>query len=697
MKTSDHKFLYFLPALVIVTLAGRAQSLEDILRKVDSVKNAAMEQLDEGMSGQEQNLPDIEYRPDKLLWQTVHLPYVKLSIPRQSKYNLQTNEHQMITFSSGRGDAPTGALCDIGVMSKKEFQERYLPYTLSRHCGPCEARPLPEEWHAELASRNGKYIEYVKPRDYMSATVYGDINPDSIFLLSVKSRTSDNFKQTTPAILKYVLSRVEIMDSYGPFGRKFMLKNQSQRVALPSVPDFNIQSETYSARAENGDLYVATVAGNDTYVHRIKAGNYSGPARLVKKLNRTKVRDIIATNQGFAGLFIEEVPNGKMIFMGHYNLSGNALFKTRLVGEERIVKVGDMSVWEGYDSHKLARYGDRFVAFFSVQKRWEPGFNRGTTGSLSACTGNGIHQGDVLLTINAKGHIEFTEHQRESATSASGNFSLSAGSAGDGRRNNTLEPNLQYGTWWGASHSFTKDLLVRNDHVLRMTVNDYFPYIGMAASTYDINRAHEFKSSYYDPYYQNLDSRRFNNMFRCRSSKGVNYVDGLMAGNMHADAEQVYATYAKASDPEGTEIYPQPAAAIYDANYHTKDVYFNDRNLTHTPDVLETNVKSIALGNYFLVSWNVFPENPAENQAQDQAVIVDQNGNIFTDITAVNTQFFTAGNNNRGYFLYHHRNPVYHGSDFVKLNEYSALWLRVLPGTGELEMVTISLPAELRH
>ncbi|MFZ6053033.1 hypothetical protein [Halocola ammonii] len=692
--------LFVLAGLLVFSFTTHSQTLEDLLRKVDSTKNSVMDQFEQGPESNEENLPDIAYQPDKLLWQTVYLPYVKFEIPRQSNYDLNFRYSSMITFHSGLGDSPTNALCEIGVMSKKEYNEDYLPRTLSRNCGACETQPLPADLHSELAARNGKYIEYVRPRDYMSVTAFGEINQDSIFLVTVMSRTSDNFKQTTPAILKYVLSKVEILDSYGPSGKKLKMEREidTQTATLSQPVVFDEKSETFAAIDGDGDLYVAAVSGKDTFIELFPGGDLSNPASLSKMMENGRLRDLIATRQGFAGLFIEDVADGQLMFLIHFDKNGNQLFKTQLVEKAKIENVGDMAIWDGYDSHKLAQIGDRFVALISVQKRWESGFGNTIYNPNSACSGNGIHQADALITLDASGSIEYSAQSQANSSGSSG-YSMSAGSSGNSSTGSqTIEQSLKYGNWWGASHSFTKDLVIRNDHALKMTVNDGFPLIGMATSMNDLNYDQKFESTYYDPYYDNLDARRFNRMIDCKSEAGANYVDGLMAGNLHVDAEQWYATYAKASDRNGKEIFPKPVGGIYDANYHTKDVYFNDRNLTNTPDLLETNVKSIPLGDYFLINWNVFPENPEEGQPQDQLVIVDQNGNAMSEVADISTDFFSnkSAQRNRGYFLYHNRLPVYHGSDMVKLDDYTALWARVLPGTGEVEIVTIQLPAELR-
>lgn len=696
------KYLFVLSILLFVYISAHAQNLEDLMRQADSTRNAILNQFENHTLYEEENLPDISFEPGKLLWQTVHLPYVQFKIPRQSKYNLDFRYLAMITFNSGMGDAPTSALCDIGVMSKKELEDEFWPLLRTR-CDPCDTQQLPAEWHAELADRGGKYIEHIEPRDYMSMTAFGDINKDSVFVLSVMSRTSDNFKKTTPEIFKYVLSHVKILDDYGIYGEKLYLGYSTESQVVPFVDQFNFdeRSETYMVKGQRGDVYVAGVVNNSTYIRNYSEGDFTKQTRMVKVLEDSRVRDLIATEQGFAGLFIEEVHEGQLMFLTHFDKTGNQIFKTRLIKKPKIQNVGDMEIWDGYDSHKLAQIDDRFVAFISVRKRWESDFEHTVYNPNSACSGNGIHQADALITVNADGKIEYDSNVEPTASGneGSGGFSMSSGSSGNNSsRNRVREPGLQYGNWWGASHSFTKDLLIINDHLVKMTVNDGFPHIGMALSMNDLNEDYKFESKFYDPYYENLNSRRFNRMMNCRSLKGANYVDGLMAGNIHADAEQIYASYARASDTESNPIFSKPAGGIYDANYHTKDVYFNDRNLTNTPDILETNVKSIPVGEYFLVIWNVFPENPEDGQPQDQMLFVDQNGNTISEIASIPAQFFTdeSAGRNRGYFLYHSRNPVYHGSDMVKMDEYTTLWSRVLPETGDVEFITIKLPEELR-
>lgn len=78
-------------------------------------------------------------------------------------------------------------------------------------------------------------------------------------------------------------------------------------------------------------------------------------------------------------------------------------------------------------------------------------------------------------------------------------------------------------------------------------------------------------------------------------------------------------------------------------------------------------------------------------------VIVDHRGKALTPVTDIPTRFFTdaSADRNSGYFKLHRYNQVYHGSDLLKLDEYTAIWSRVLPKSGKLEFITIKLPEQL--
>ena len=692
--------------VLFVSGVSNAQSLEDLLRKVDSTKNAVMDRLQQGEAYEEKNLPDIIFEPEKILWKTMYLPYVKMKVPKSSRYDIEFRRGATLYFVAGGENAPYSAMVNVGVMSKEDFEE-YTRDHLSDDCGACEKTELPAGKYPKFNGRNSKYIEYegetgflANPR-YLSLTFLSDVNPDSVFWVSVRSRKSDNFRQTTRELFDYVLSNVEILDEYGPFQKQYKFDNEvlSRVVNMMNDLHFNKESETFMARQSDGDVFVAATADGNTYIHKFTKGNFNQPGSSIHLAN-LQIRDLIATDQGFAGLFIENVSDGKLIFLNHYNENGNQLFKTQLLEDAKTVNIGDMVVWDGYDCHKLATVGDRFVAYISVLMKWESGADIRSYSPNSMCSNsaNGVHQSEALITLDSRGNIEYDDPpQNSTASTSSGGFSMSAGSsAGAQQQSNALmkQRDLKYGYWWGPSHSFTKNMIVKNDHVLKMTVNDAFPSIGLHGSLTDVDANKNFESEYYDPYTDNIYGRLEN----ATSKNGYNYVDGLMAGNIHADAENVYVTYAKAEEPHGKTIYSQPAGGLYDANYHTKDVYFSGVNLTNSPDLLETNVKSIPLGEYYLVTWNVFPENAQAGQPQDQMVIVDHRGKTIITIADIPTRFFTdaSAGRNSGYFRLHRYNPVYHGSDLVKLDEYTALWSRVLPGTGEVEFVTIQLPEELR-
>ena len=698
---------YFIVVIFFLSGVVNAQTLEDLLRKVDSTKNAVMDRWGQGADYQEEeNLPDISFEPGKMLWKNMHLPYVKMKVPHSADYDIEFRYSSMLYFIAGGEDAPYNATVDIGVMSKEYFNGRYMRNQLSDNCGACEKTDLPAGKYPRFEARNGKYIEYEgttgfnKNPSYLSLTVLCDVNPDSVFWVSIRSRKSENFRKTTHEILDYVLSNVEFLDEYGPFQKQYNFDtgNISQIAKLNTGKTFNKESETFMARQSDGDVFVATSADGGTYIHKFSRGNFNQAESSINLAN-LQIRDLIATDQGFAGLFIEKVPDGKLIFLSHYDDNGNLLFKTQLLEEAKTVKVGDMVVWDGYDSHKLAQVGDRFVAYISVLMKWESGgaVKSYSPNSLCSNSANGVHQSEALITLDSRGNIENDgPPQSSTASTSSGGFSMGVSSTGGTRRPDaaSMQRELEYGYWWGPSHSFTKDMLVKNDHVLKVTVNDAFPSIGLHGSLTDVDADKKFESKYFDPYYKSIYGK-----FENSSSKnGYNYVDGLMAGNIHADEENVYVTYAKAENPHGKTIYGQPAGGLYDANYHTKDVYFSRVNLTNSPDLLETNVKSISLGEYYLVTWNVFPENARAGQAQDQMVIVDHRGKAVTTIADIPTRFFTdaSAGRNSGYFRLHRYNTVYHGSDLVKLDEHTALWSRVLPGTGEVEFVTIQLPEELR-
>jgi len=699
-KFSTPKNLFLLIGLLSISFSGRTQTLEEFMRRVDSTKNAVLEQLDEDLQPEEEKRSDLSFEPEKMLWKTMYLPYVKLKVPHQSVYDIEFMHSATLSFVVGGTGEPINTKVNLGILSKDYFEGDYTRNHLREDCGSCEATDLPPGKYPELESRNGKYIEYegssgfiANPR-YLSLTAYCEINRDSVFWVSVRSRRSENFRKTTTEILDYVLSNVEFLDEYGPFQKKYNLKtdNISTVVKLKHDLKFSKESETYMARQSDGDVFVATTTdAGDTYVHEFENGELNQPGKSIRLANQ-QVRDLIPTDEGFAGLFTEKVPEGKLMFLTHYDESGQQLFKTRLIQQAKIEKTGDIVFWDGYDCHKLDRVGEGYVAYISILKRWAAGENIRSSDPQSACSGNGVHQSEALLTIDADGNVEYKSQPDQSTGNSANGYSMGVGN-GYSAQNKDSEPPLENGYWWGASHSFTKDMMVVNDHVLKITVNDAFPSIGLHKSLTDINADRKFESRYYESYYKNAHGKLENST----SQSGHNYVDGLMAGNIHADAENVYASYSKAEDPNGETIFDKQSSNVYDANYHTKDVYFTGVNLTNTPELLETNVKSIQLGEYYLVTWNVFPENAQAGQPQDQMVVVDHKGKALTEIADISTRFFTdaAAGRNSGYFRLHRHNPVYHGSDLVKLDDHTAIWSRVLPETGKVEFITIKLPKQL--
>lgn len=616
-----YKILFLLSGFLFINFTGHTQTLKELMRKVDSTKKAVMKQLNEDLEPKENNQSNISFDSDKMLWKTMYLPYVKLKVPHNSIYDIEFRHSATLSFVVGGKDEAISTKVNLGILSKDYFEGDYTRNHLSDDCGACKATDLPSGKYPELETRNGKYIEYegssgfiANPR-YLSLTAYGEVNQDSVFYVSVRSHKSENFRETTTEILDYVLSNVKFLDEYGPFQKQYNLEtnNISKVVKLKSDLTFNKKSETYMVRQSDGDLFGAT--SNDeggTYVHKFEKGNLNQQVKSIH-LDNKQTRDLIATDEGFASIFIEKVPQGKLMFLIHYDESSKQLFKTQLIQKPKIEKVGDIVFWDGYDCHKLDRAGDRYVAYISILKRWAAGEDIRSSDPQSACSGNGVHQSEALLTIDANGNIEYKDQPNQSTSSNGSGYSMGVGNSGSGNsnQNKDSEPALENGYWWGASHSFTKDMMVKNDHVLKITVNDAFPTIGLHRSYKDINYDKKFESQYYDPYYKNVHG----NIENSNSKSGHNYVDGLMAGNIHADAVKVYASYAKANNTDGETIFSQPAGGLYDANYHTKDVYFNGVNLTDSPNLLETNVKSIPLGDHYLVIWNLFPEKARNGQA----------------------------------------------------------------------------------
>ena len=532
------------------------QDFMDLLQQVDSAADAARKSLGVPQGEPPSSRPQIEpaqgqppatFDPERIGWHTLYLPYVRAQIPRTASYWLDLSDGSYLDFKAFLCHSPTSARVLLGVMSKEAFENEVLPMDLSRVCGDCESEPLPAKLHPELAARNGRYIAYQRRRDRMSLTAYGDVGQDSLFMLSVTAYHPKDFRKQVPEIFQYLLEQVEILDGYGPYGKAPTVEMQSQVVPLMTEDQastwgpFDQKAETFLARQPDGDLIAGAVHGDDTYLQRYEGGDPTDPAGTVVRLGNHRLRDLIGTEQGYAGLFRQRTPEGNLMYLIHYDEKGRAIFRTKLIEQAMITGVGSATIWEGYDCQKLAQVGDRFLAYLSIQQKFDQPME-----IASPCSRNGIHQGDVMLTIDAQGRIEYASRP-DRAEQAQPSSSLGVGSPSTSQgQTMPSHPNPTHGFWWGMSHSFTKDLIVHQDYALYMAVGDVYPNKGLEIRRRDVTADPNPAPQTYCSFMELPDRTT-----KAQSMDGQNYVEGYMAGNLHADQEQIYYSFVR--DPDGAK------------------------------------------------------------------------------------------------------------------------------------------------